>query len=129
MIAEMFRKRKALKIIFVSLVALLFFFSVGSMIFSKKFYDGYFKRVNQPEYTGLLRYSDVSGYDRTVVNFKSGKNTLTGYIYGEKNQKGLVVISHGLGYGAEDYLAQTIYFVDNGWRVFAFDNTGTYESQ
>jgi dienelactone hydrolase len=129
MIAEMFRKRKALKILFVSLVALLFFFSVGSMIFAKMFYDGHFQRLDEPKYTGLLRYNDVSGYDRIVVNFKSGKNTLTGYIYGENNQKGLVVISHGLGYGAEDYLAQTMYFVDHGWRVFAFGNTGTYESQ
>jgi dienelactone hydrolase len=129
MITKMFRKRKALKITFISLVALLFLFSVGSMIFAKVFYDGHFKRLNQPEYTGLLRYSDVSGYDRTVITFNSGENLLTGYIYGEENQKGLVVISHGLGYGAEDYLAETIYFVDNGWRVFTFDNTGTYESQ
>ena len=128
MIEKMFRKRKTLKI-FVSIITLLFVFSLGSMIFAKVFYDGYFQRVDEPKYTGLLRYEDVSGYDRTQVNFKSGNNTLTGYIYGENNQKGLVVISHGLGYGADDYLAQTLYFVDNGWRVFAFDNTGTYESQ
>jgi pimeloyl-ACP methyl ester carboxylesterase len=129
MLTKMFRKRKALKVTFVSLVTLLFLFSVGSLIFSKVFYDDYFQRVNQPDYTGLLRYSDVSGYERTKVTFNSGETLLTGYIYGEENQKGLVVISHGLGYGAEDYLAETLYFVDHGWRVFTFDNTGTYESQ
>ena len=129
MIGKMFRNRKTPKIIIISFIALLFVFSAGSMVFAKSFYDGNFKRVNEPKYTGLLRYNDVSGYDRTKVDFKSGNNTLTGYIYGENNQKGLVVISHGLGYGADDYLAQTLYFVDNGWRVFAFDNTGTYQSQ
>ena len=125
----MLKNRKVLKITLIVVVALLFVFSVGSMIFSKSDYDRNFKRVDPPQYTGLLRYQDVSGYDRTVVNFNSGDNQLAGYIYGAENQKGLVVISHGLGYGAEDYLAETLYFVDQGWRVFAFDNTGTYESQ
>ncbi len=129
MLTKMFRKRKALKIIYISIVAVLFIFVVGSFVFSKAFYDGNFQRSTQPKYTGLFHYSDISGYPRTVVKFNSGKNLLTGYIYGEENQKGLVVISHGLGYGADDYLAQTMYFVDHGWRVFAFDNTGVYQSQ
>ena len=130
MLGRAFRKRKGLKVAVLSLIALLLVYSIGSFVFSKGFYDDHFRRVDdEPQYTGLLRYSDVSGYDRTVVHFKSGMNTLTGYIYGENNTKGLVVISHGLGYGAADYLAHTLYFVDKGWRVFAFDNTGTYESQ
>jgi dienelactone hydrolase len=129
MVEKIFRRRKTLKVALISLVALLFVFSVGSMIFVKRFYDGYFQRIDEPSHTGLLRYEDVNGYDRTRVNFKSGDNILAGYIYGENNRKGLIVISHGLGYGAADYLAQTLYFVDNGWRVLAFDNTGTYESQ
>lgn len=111
------------------LLAIALVFSIGSLLFFKGFYDQSFPRFTQPKYSGYIRYQDVVGYDRTVVKFPSGENTLTGYVYGEKNQKGLVVISHGQGYGAEDYLPQTLYFVDHGWRVFAFNNTGTYESE
>jgi uncharacterized protein len=129
MFKKMFQKRKTLKIIYLSIIAFLALFTVVSIIFAKIFYDGNFQRLEEPDYTGFLRYSDTSGYDRTRVNFKSGDNNLSGYIYGEDNQKGLIVISHGLGYGAEDYLAQTLYFVDHGWRVFTFNNTGTYNSE
>lgn len=125
----MFWRRKWFKIMSIAITTLLFVFLIGSMISAKVFYDDHFPRIEEPKYTGLLRYSDLSGVDRTKLTFKSGKNYLTGYIYGENNQKGLVVISHGLGYGAEDYLAQTMYFVDCGWKVFVFDNTGTYQSQ
>ncbi len=124
----MFMKKKALKIFILSLIGLLLIFSIGSFVFTKSFYDGNFRRVEQPKITGLLRYGDLSGYDRTVVHFPSGQNQLTGYIYGEENNQGLVVISHGLGYGSDDYLAETVYFVDKGWRVLAFDNTGVYAS-
>lgn len=120
--------RKTPKIL-ACLIALVLLFSVGSMIFMKRVIDANFPRVDRPKFTGRLRYSDIDGYDRTTVQFRSGKNTLTGYIYGEKNNKGLVVISHGNGYGADSYLAETLYFVDKGWRVFAFDNTGTYASE
>jgi dienelactone hydrolase len=129
MLAKMFERRKALKIAFISLVALLLIWAVASTIFVKVFYDARFARLNQAQYSGYLHYSDVSGYPRTVITFNSGGNQLTGYIYGEENQKDLVVISHGLGYGAEDYLAQALYFVDHGWRVFTFDNTGVYQSE
>jgi dienelactone hydrolase len=129
MIKNMFKTRKTLKIIYLSIVAFLLVFVAASYMFSKVFYDGYFKRLDEPKYTGLLRYTDITGYDRTKVTFPSANNVLTGFIYGEKNSKGLVVISHGLGYGAEDYLAETLYFVDHGWRVLAYDNTGTYNSQ
>lgn len=40
------------------------------------------------------------------------------------NQKGLIVISHGMGGGAEGYMAETLYFVNHGYQVFGYDNTG-----
>lgn len=120
---------RKMRIVLACLVAFVLLFSAGSMIAMKNVIDGNFPRVDRPKFTGRLRYSDVSGYDRTVVHFRSGKNTLAGYIYGKANKKGLVVISHGLGYGADSYLAETMYFVDKGWRVFAFDNTGTFASE
>ncbi len=81
MIAHMFERRKALKIAFISLVALLLVWTGGSTIFVKVFYDGRFARLNQPHYSAYLRYGDVSGYPRSVIAFKSGNNLLAGYIY------------------------------------------------
>jgi len=54
---------------------------------------------------------------------------MTAYIFGEDNDIGLVVISHGLGGGGLSYLREIMYFVDNGWRVFAFDKTGSHNSE
>ena len=104
-------------------------FSVCSIIVVKAMYDKQFGRADKPKFSGYLTYGDVDGYGRRVVRFKSGDNTLVGYVYGERNDKGLVVIAHGLGGGAESYMAETLYFVDNGWRVFSFDCTGSYESE
>jgi alpha-beta hydrolase superfamily lysophospholipase len=64
-----------------------------------------------------------------VVKFPSGKNTLTGYLFGEQNTKGLVVLAPGIGEGTEHYLAEVMYFVDHDWRVFTFEYTGSYASE
>ncbi len=122
-------KRNWSKIVVTGLVGFVLLFSVGAMILAKIFYDGQFPRVDEPQFARYLQYSDVAGTPRTAVNLKSGENTLRGYIYGEENDKGLVVISHGLGFDAEHYLPEVLYFVDHGWRVFSYDNTGTHESQ
>ena len=76
-----------------------------------------------------VRYEDVTGYPRRQTHFYSGGNRLAAFIYGEENDKGLIVISHGFTLGAEYYFNETMYFVDNGWRVFAFDNTGSHNSE
>ena len=122
-------KRNWSKILLNGLAAFILLFSLGSMILAKIFYDGKFSRVEETRCSGFLCYSDVDGYPRTAVKFDSGKNTLQGYIYGVENKKGLVVISHGLGFDAQHYLPEVLYFVDHGWRVFSFDNTGTNESE
>lgn len=123
-------KRRSLKKVLVLLAVVALIFSVGSIVAVKSLYDGYFSRFDRPEFSGYLTYGDVaSRYDRAVVAFESGQNTLAGYIYGQEHDKGLVVIVHGRAAGAEDYLAETLYFVDQGWRVFAYDGTGSYESE
>ncbi|WP_106449237.1 alpha/beta hydrolase [Trichococcus alkaliphilus] len=125
-------KRKTVKIALISMMLFIGVISIGSMGYVKTNYDESFSRVDKPDpkYSGYLRYSDVAdAYERTEITFESGGNALKGYVYGSENDKGLVVISAGLGFGAENYLAETMYFVDNGWRVLTFDNTGTHESE
>lgn len=72
-------------------------------------------------------YSDR--YPREEVRFKSGENELHGFIYGAENDKALLVFAHGIGCGHEDYMKELLWFVDKGWRVFAYDATGSGYSE
>lgn len=65
---------------------------------------------------------------RRETAFKSGKNELRGYLYGNGGS-GLVVLIPGFYSGADDYLQQTKSFLEHGWGVFAFDTTGSCESE
>ncbi|MDF2685322.1 MAG: hypothetical protein K0S55_503 [Clostridia bacterium] len=129
------KSNNMLSILLICIATFIILFIIGSMLIVKNVYDVNFQRNDKPDpkFAGYISYSDVEQYKRTEVEFESGKNTLKGYIYGEDNvndnDKGLVVIVHGLGEGAESYLSETLYFADNGWRVFAFDCTGSYESE
>lgn len=67
-------------------------------------------------------------YKRTPVEFASGKNTLRGYIYGEENQRALIVFSHGIWSGPEDYLTLILWLTDHGYRVFTYNNTAYNDS-
>jgi len=71
----------------------------------------------------------ITEQEARTTYFYSGQNRLTAYIFGEDNYNGLIVIAHGLGGGAVSYLREIIFFVDNGWRVFAFDKTGSHHSE
>ena len=125
----MFGKKKMWKNIVIGLVGLVIVFSVVSLCVVKYFMDDRFKRTVLSEYSFEVRYEDVKEqYDRELFNFMSGDNELQGYLYGLDNSKGLVVVAHGIGGGAENYMAQILYFVDNGYKVLAYDNTGCYES-
>lgn len=124
------RKKKAIKITFIILLSVFVLFSAASFIFIKISFDDLFGRTEMDEFSSFLRYKDIEQqYDRELLTFPSGKNQLQGYLYGTENTKGLVVQSHGLGGGAESYLAETLYFVDHGFQVFSFDNTGCYQSK
>lgn len=121
------RKPKKVPAIFASVVLC---YSAGSMALIKRIYRHSFKRGELSEHTTKIRYKDVKDkYPRTPVSFYSGKNRLQGYIYGEENDKGLIVFSHGIGSGHENYIMNILWFADHGWRIFAFDNTGSCESE
>lgn len=126
----MSRKKKMAKILGIIFLLLFVVFSVASFVFIRISFDDIFGRTELPTLTAYLRYEDVKGdYERELLSFPSGKNQLQGYLYGAGNTKGLVVISHGLGGGAESYMAETIYFVEHGYQVFGYDNTGCYRSE
>ncbi|MEG1550789.1 MAG: alpha/beta fold hydrolase [Oscillospiraceae bacterium] len=71
-------------------------------------------------------------FKRTSASFNSNNGQkLQGYfyLYDNSSYKGLIVIAHGMGGGHEKYIAEAEYFAKNGYLVFAYDNTGTNESE
>ena len=128
----MSKKKKIIRNAVIIVVAFLLVFSIASYVIVKVNFDKTFARTTMvpAEYTADLRYEDVKDeYERELISFKSGENNLQGYLYGTDNDKGLVVVCHGIGGGAENYLTETLYFVDSGYQVFAYDNTGCYGSE
>lgn len=125
------KKRKIGKKLLLAVLLIAFLlFSIGSFLMIADTFEQMFARAEKPEFTYYQTYIDVADdYRRTEIEFMSEQNKLRGYIYGSKNADKLVVLSHGMGGGAESYLAETMYFVDHGYRVFAFDNTGSYNSE
>jgi alpha-beta hydrolase superfamily lysophospholipase len=121
------------KIVFsASVSACLFFYGCGSI--AHKNYSQSFGRVegfSDDKYTPYITWKEMDSikYSREEVRFNSRENILQGFIYGGANSNGLVVISQGLGGTADSYFPMIMYFVDNGWRVFAFNNTGVDGSE
>ena len=77
-----------------------------------------------------LTYADIDGaaYPREPFEFKSGKNTLRGYLYLPEDPKGLVVVVNGIKNGADVHLPHIEAFYDDGWAVATYDATGVGRS-
>ena len=102
---------------------------VAHKLFSKQF--GRVEELSKRQFTTYLAWAEIDQikYSREEIHFYSGKNKLQGFIYGGANDKGLVIISHGLGGTADGYLSMIMSFVDKGWRVLATNNTGVSGSE
>ena len=74
---------------------------------------------------------EFDGLERTRYEFTSDKGqTLVGYMYSSgEYQRGIIVFSHGYGYGGHNsYMPAINYLAQNGYYVFAYDATGCDES-
>lgn len=123
------RKHKIL--IFLAVILAIFLIaSTVVMVFVSQNMKQQFGRAERNEYSAGLIYSDYEySYPRYEVSFNSGDNLLHGWVYGEGNTDGIVIISHGIGGGGENYMPETFTFVNAGFQVLAFDNTGSYDSE
>lgn len=126
------KKKRGIKIALIIAAALLVvIFAAGMIVTSVMMADNFSRGdYSDPRFTVDYYYGHYQAeYPRTEVSFISGKNTLKGFIYGADNDKGLLVFAHGIGSGHEEYMKELIWFVDNGWRVFAYDATGSGHSE
>lgn len=84
-----------------------------------------------------LKYFTVHDFEELEcdkIEFKSAENLLRGNVYynkkiKEKDIKGLIVFVHGMGAGHLSYTTEINTLAKNGYKVLAYDNTGTCESE
>ena len=92
---------------------------------------GFGKRVEKRP--GLKYYdsSEFLGVIKTPYSFNSKGNKINGFIYELENNepKGIVIVVHGAGGGHDSYMHEIAYFAKLGYKVFAYDNTGTMLSE
>ena len=122
------KRAKTVAIILATLTGVSAMFVTANVIA----YDSFFARFPRPDYNvtpGLICYERIANnLPREQFSFRSGENNLQAYYYPSQNSKGLVIVVHGFHAGADDYLPIIKTFVDNGYSVFSYDNTGTYGS-
>ena len=103
--------------------------TAGAMLLVRKTFHRIFRRVDKPEASVSLGFDDLPEIDVHRVKIVSGSRHLTGYLCGEKSEKGLVVFCHGMNSGGEDCLFLATHLLENGYQVFLFDYTGVHESE
>ena len=95
-------------------------------------YDAFVVRYERPDYDlypGEYCYSRVEAtLPREEFYYQTDTSNLKGYYYPSAGGKGLLVVAHGFHAGSDDYLPIIKYFVQNGYNVFSYDCTGTYDS-
>lgn len=112
-------------------VLLIISFAVGYYITSSEMKKNFGRGdYPDPKITLTWFYDHYENdYPREEVSFRSGENTLKGFLYGMDNKKGIIVFAHGIGSGHEFYLGLITRLVDCGWSVFAYDCTGSGYSE
>lgn len=117
----------------VALIALLSGLSTGVVLAAKEVFDSCFGRYDKKELYniyGEFDYSRVANkLERQLFNFYSENVKLQGYFYPADKSKGIVVVSHGMHSGADDYLPIIQYLVKHHFSVFTYDCKGTYNSE
>ena len=78
------KSRRIIKIVLITLGALLVIFVIGSFMLINHFMKEYFNRSEQKKYSEYMRWADFEDFPRETVTFASGSETLTGYIYGQR---------------------------------------------
>jgi len=126
--------KKANRIAGLIIILILCIIFIGCTIIALEAYSQIFGRVEaltDEDYTTYFTWKEIDQvkYPREEVFFNSSGYRLQGFIYGAENNNGLVFISQGLGGTADSYFTMIMFFVDKGWRVFAYNNTGVAGSE
>lgn len=106
---------------------------IGSFFLAKKIRDMVFKK--RYDDNGTLKYfyaEDFVNLKAEPIEFVSNKNKIVGYIYSDatlETYKGVIVFSHGLGVGHNQYTTEIDHFAKRGYLVVGYDVSGTGKSE
>lgn len=122
-------KRRIKKVCIILIVTVLSYVlvSMAGSVIAFKFIFARTGTVNAFEIT----YEDIdkTRYPREEVYFPSGGNRLFGCIYTPKSEsRGLVMVVNGTNCCIDRHLPEIIWFIDHGYSVFTFENTGVGKS-
>ena len=120
------------KILIISLIVLLVIFLVilpivVTIIYNQSFGIRYYTDKNL-----VMTPSEFTNLNMEEVSFTSNKGQkIAGYKFSKDGQKkkAIVILSHGIGSGFNNYMGVCDYFTSNDYLVFAFDNTGNDNSE
>lgn len=121
-------KHKILKTAIRNIIISVAVYLILSFLVVMVLYEGMFARTEKYEYQALISYEDMSEYSCREVFFDSNGFKLSGRVYNETGQEGIVIIGHGKDRSGEDMLAEARFFADNGFAAMVFDLTGHGES-
>ena len=78
-----------------------------------------------------LTYDDVDNikYPREDISFLSGKNRLRGAVYPKQNARALIIVANGMNCCLDRHLPEILRFLDSGFCVMTFENTGVGKSE
>ena len=123
-------KRRLKRVCIIFIVTVLSYVLV-SMAGSVVVFNVIFARTNTVN-AYELTYNDIDSakYPRSEVSFPSGGNKLFGCVYRQKGDcKGLVMVVNGINSCIDRHLPEIIWFIDRGYSVFTFENTGVGHSE
>ncbi len=123
-------QRRIKKVCMILLVT-VFSYVILSMIGSVIIFQVIFSRSGKAD-AFELTYQDVDHeqYPRQELTFLSGSNRLYGCLYrAEGESKGLVLLSNGMNCLIDRHLPEILYFVDHGFSVMTYENTGVGDSE
>jgi pimeloyl-ACP methyl ester carboxylesterase len=127
------KKRRCIMIALITVLVCFILFNVVAFIGVAIAYSKVFSHADYDEYDtnyfNTYEEIDTKKYPRDRLEIPSGKNDLAGYLYGEGNDLGLVVISPGHRDSNDIKLPEITYFVDQGYTVLCYDYTGSYRSE
>ena len=129
---QMKKKRSKKKIVLIVLLCVIALLIAGWGLFCVKMYDENFNVRGDSYEPLMLRLEDFSGLRCKAYTFPSDRGQkLAGYLYSAgEGQRGIVIIAHGFGGGGHNsYMDCANYFAQHGYYVFAYDATGTDQSE
>lgn len=122
-------KRRLRRVCFILIITVLSYV-IASMAGSVLVFNIIFARTNTVN-AFELTYADVDSakYPRSEVSFLSGENRLFGCVYHPKGaEKGLVLVVNGMNSCIDRHLPEILCFINSGYAVFTFENTGVGHS-